>query len=205
MQNSVIAKQAGTKKADNDWSPYDNNGGTVVAIAGDDYVIIAADTRLIQSYDILSRKVSKLHQLTNKCIMGSGGCFTDTITLQKVLDYHIKQYKFDHNEVISTPALASLLSTTLYGRRMFPYYTFNIIAGLDNEGHGAIYSYDAVGSFETLVYSVQGEGQNLIIPLLDSCIPKKNRNEPVVPLSFEESMNLIKESFTLAGETYCCW
>lgn len=35
---------------------------------------------------------------------------------------------------MSTNAAAQLLSTMLYGRRFFPYYTINIIAGLDEEG-----------------------------------------------------------------------
>jgi len=67
-------------------------------------------------------------------------------------------------------------------------------------GHGVIYSYDAIGSYEHLKYGVQGSAQNHIIPMLDSCVAKRNRNVPYVDLDREEAMNLIKEAFTSATE-----
>jgi 20S proteasome subunit beta 6 len=50
------------------------------------------------------------------------------------------------------------LSNTLYGKRFFPYYTFNLLVGLDENNDGVIYGYDAVGSFDKLKYGVMGSG-----------------------------------------------
>ena len=43
-------------------------------------------------------------------------------------------YQFSHGKPMSCVAMAQLLSNTLYYKRFFPYYTFNICAGLDSEG-----------------------------------------------------------------------
>lgn len=56
----------------------------------------------------------------------------------------------------------------LYQKRFFPFYTFNCLAGLDEQGNGVVYGYDAIGSYDKLKYVVQGSGQELIVPVLDN-------------------------------------
>ena len=43
-------------------------------------------------------------------------------------------YEHEHHKKMKTSAIAAMLSTVLYYRRFFPYYTYNILAGLDDEG-----------------------------------------------------------------------
>ena len=43
-------------------------------------------------------------------------------------------YEHEHNKKMSAGAVAAMLSTILYYRRFFPYYVYNIIGGLDENG-----------------------------------------------------------------------
>ena len=92
----------------------------------------------------------------------------DIKTLHKVLQHRIESYVHQHGHHPSTPAIAQLLSNTLYYKRFFPYYTFNVLGGIDEKGQGLCCSYDSVGSFEHVKYTSSGTGNSLIQPLLDN-------------------------------------
>lgn len=112
-------------------------------------------------------------------------------------------YKHNFRKVMSTPSVAQMLANTLYRKRFFPYYAFNLLAGLDEEGRGYVTSYDAIGSFERQTYAATGSGQAYIIPFLDNVIGNRNRTVPLPtanPFTPQEVMELLKEAFLSAGE-----
>ena len=74
------------------------------------------------------------------------------------------------------------------------------MAGLDTSGAGAVYTYDAVGSYERVGYAAQGQGQKLIIPLLDDIVGGRNRADAIAPLTLAAAVETVKEAFIVAGE-----
>jgi 20S proteasome subunit beta 6 len=140
----------------------------LIAIAGKDFCVVAADTRISQGYNILSRTHSKTTRLTDKCVITSGGMVADIETLHKLLIAKVKTYERTFKRTPSIESLAQLLGNTLYGRRFMPYYAFNLLCGLDQNGQGIVYGYDAIGSFDKLTYGVQGSGSQLGAPILDN-------------------------------------
>ncbi|XP_078433312.1 N-terminal nucleophile aminohydrolases (Ntn hydrolases) superfamily protein [Wolffia australiana] len=187
------------------FNPYDNNGGTCVAIAGVDYCVVAADMRMSTGYNILTRNYSKICQLAEKSILASSGFQADVKALQKNLSARHLIYQHQHNKQMSCPAMAQLLSNTLYYKRFFPYYAFNVLGGLDSEGKGCVFTYDAVGSYERVGYSAQGTGSSLIIPVLDNQLKSPSplllpAKDAVTPLSEGEAIDLVKDVFASATE-----
>jgi len=184
------------------FSPYSDNGGSVVAIAGEDFCVIASDTRLSgHGYAILSREQPKLFQLSETTVLGSTGCWCDILTFCKVAEMRLKTYRHTHGRTMATPAVAQMTATMLYGKRFFPYYISNILAGLDKEGKGVVYSYDPVGHSERCGYRAGGSAVSLLQPLLDNQVGLKNmEGVDKTPMSVEKAINIIHDVFISAAE-----
>lgn len=183
------------------FSPYDFNGGTVLAIAGEDFAVIASDTRLMTGFSILSRDVPKTTQVTSNTVVGSCGFHGDVLTLTKVVETRLKMFSYIHQKEMDTSSIAAMLSTILYYRRFFPYYVYNIVAGLDTEGKGCVFSFDPVGSYERETYRAGGSASSMLQPLLDNQIGMKNQEgAKQVPISKAKTVALVKDVFTSAAE-----
>jgi len=207
------------------FSPYDFNGGTVVAVAGPDYCVFASDTRLSSGYEIKSRNVRKWQALTDKCILASAGCKTDVDQLRNVLDYRMKvsgksvfpleccvwqdvlpffypqMYQYNSRQEMATPAVAQMLSTILYQKRMFPYYAFNVLGGIDNDGKGYCTNYDAIGSYERTQYASAGSGESYLVPILDNVLGQKNQQlKAGEALTAQQVVEILQHAFLAIGE-----
>lgn len=168
------------------FNPYTDNGGSTLGIAGADFAIMAGDTRHTSGYSINTRMAPKVFKIGGSTssqddatmVLSVCGFAADGAALRDQLDATCKIYRYRHSKPMTLNACAKRLSTILYQKRFFPYYTAAMLGGLDEEGKGAIYSYDPVGSYEREQCRAGGAAASLIMPFLDNQVNFKNQYIP---------------------------
>ncbi|KAI8919698.1 nucleophile aminohydrolase [Entophlyctis helioformis] len=183
------------------FSPYTDNGGTTLAVAGEDFCVVAGDTRQSEGYNINTRYAPKVFAMSNGTVLATGGMYADSLALAKRLEQRLEWYQFQHDKQMSAGALAQLLSTILYYKRFFPYYVWNTIGGLDENGKGCVFSYDPVGNYEKHHWNCSGSAGHLIQPFLDQQLGKAHNStgsKDLPPLA--DVIRIVKDAFTSATE-----
>ncbi|KAE9974192.1 hypothetical protein BLS_005818 [Venturia inaequalis] len=202
--------------------PYTDNGGSTLGISGADFTIMAGDTRSTSGYSINSRMVPKLFLIGGdgpshkgaRIVLSVVGFAADGDALKEQLDTIVKLYKYQHGKPMSVTACAQRLSHILYGKRFFPYYVTAILGGLDEDGKGALFSYDPVGSYEREQCRAAGAAASLIMPFLDNQVNFKNQYVPgsgtghdlqpkeAKPLPMKDVEELVMDAFSSAVERH---
>ncbi|OMJ09575.1 Proteasome subunit beta type-1 [Smittium culicis] len=184
------------------WEPYVDNGGTSLAIAGPDFCIIASDTRQSEGYSINTRYDSKIHKITDKVLFATSGYSADGKKLAEVIKTESERYFDKNDKVIGASSIAQMISIIMYQKRFFPYYVFPILAGLDSEGKGCVFSYDPVGNMERVGFQVYGSASALIQPFLDNQVGLKHQQnvDKSRIMTKQEAFDLAIDSFTSATE-----
>ncbi|KAJ1465405.1 26S proteasome SU B6 [Baffinella frigidus] len=162
------------KKNRSKFSPYQNNSGTIIAMADLNYCIIACDTRFTNGFTIPSKEMTRIIKISDKILLGSSGMFSDIQFLQEKIQKGVEKFKKENNQHFSLSGCAHFLSSILYSRRFFPFFTFNILAGLEEEKKGHCFSFDAIGSFEKNKFCSAGKGQSVADVILDSKMTSSN-------------------------------
>jgi 20S proteasome subunit beta 6 len=189
------------------FDPYTENGGTILAIAGADFTVIAGDTRQTEGYSIQTRYAPKVFRLTDKAVLAVNGFAADGNMFVKRVRQRLEWYRHAHAKDMPIHAIARLIQTMLYARRYFPYYVYNILGGIEDDGTGAVYSFDPVGSYEREACRAAGAARSLVQPFLDNQIYFKNQT-PAAGTSFPKHLplptvlSLVIDSFTGATERH---
>lgn len=189
------------------FNPYSENGGTILAIAGADFSVIAGDTRQSEGYSIQTRYAPKVFRLTDRAVLAVNGFAADGNMFVKKVTQRLEWYRHAHAKDMPLRAIARLIQTMLYARRFFPYYVYNILGGIEEDGTGAVYSFDPVGSYEREACRAAGAAQSLVQPFLDNQIYFKNQQAAQGTshpshLPLETVLSIVIDSFTSATERH---
>lgn len=199
------------------FEPYQLNGGLVTAVAGKDYCVVASDTRLSTGYEIYTRRhlTSRLWTAGDDILCGpdgslvleekkisvktapiwiaSSGCAADCEALKRIIRFEVRASQHWNTALLGVNSISFLLSQVLYQRRHFPYYSFCVVAGL-NDGEGAAYVYDAIGSFEQVAVATAGTGRELMQPILDRLFASQHEADEVIKSSGTATMPHVVET-----------
>ncbi|TEB30722.1 N-terminal nucleophile aminohydrolase [Coprinellus micaceus] len=188
------------------FNPYTENGGTILAIAGADFTVIAGDTRQSEGYSIQTRYAPKVFKLCHgQGVLAVNGFAADGNMFVKKVKQRLEWYRHAHAKDMPIRSIAP--------RRFFPYYVYNILGGIEEDGRSSIhpvrgvYSFDPVGSYEREACRAAGAAQALVQPFLDNQIYFKNQTPApgtVFPqhLPLSTVLEIVIDSFTGATERH---
>ncbi|AAK39875.1 26S proteasome SU B6 (nucleomorph) [Guillardia theta] len=165
------------KSLNRNFDPYQNNGGLVLAITGNKFCVMASDTRISMGYSIPSRLNLRILKISNLCLLGSSGMISDINILHQKLRNEIFRLKYLNNTELNLNGIVYLTSSLLYSRRFFPFYTFNILTGINELGKASNYTYDAIGSFDCNHASTVGNCQSSAQCIMDYIEERKIPND----------------------------
>jgi len=185
------------------WNPYSNEGGTALAIAGEDFVVAGADSRLsAHEISVMNREADKIHVLNDNIILATAGFYGDVQQMKRVLESRLHKFRFDHRCDMTVDLCSELLARNLYYKRFFPYYTGVVLCGVNDKGKGAVYSYDPVGCIELVKYQCSGAGEAIITPFVDNQVGHFTISEDVEKpkMTLERAIALVKDAFKFVAE-----
>jgi len=115
--------------------------------------------------------------------IASAGCSADCEALKRWIQ---AEYSLQHDASSTTlnhlqvpKNIATCLANVLYSRRVFPFYSFCILAGLgienENDPSGVVHIYDAIGSHERVAVACAGTGREILQPILDRLFAESSR------------------------------
>ncbi|MHA1651476.1 MAG: proteasome subunit beta [Candidatus Helarchaeota archaeon] len=166
-------------------------GATTVGIRCADGVVLASEKLLTFGRGVQSKSVKKVFKLTENIGIAFAGLVSDFQVVKDTLGALFRLYELEQKKRISVDAAAKQTSAILYNRRIFPYFTNSIIAGVDEDG-AKVFALDLIGSLIEDDYAAIGSGSEIAIGVLE--------NEYVPSLTAEDGKNLAIRAIRSAAE-----
>lgn len=158
-------------------------GTTTLGIKCVDGIIMASDRRAVAGYYVAHKHTKKIYKWTDHIGSTTAGLVADC---QKLIDYmnvECNLYKLSNLKSIPVQAAANIYARYLFNRRMVPYQTQTIIAGVDSSGPH-VFTLDAVGSLiEENTVCATGSGSPVALGVLEDAYFDQITVEQAIPIA----------------------
>ncbi len=142
-------------------------GATTVGIRCTDGVVLASEKRFTLGRGIQSKSVKKVFKLTGTIGIAFAGLVADFQVVKDTLSALIRLYEIETKKKITVNAAAKQTSNLLYSRRIFPYFTESVMAGIDENGP-KVFAMDVIGSYIEDDYAAIGSGSEIAVGVLEN-------------------------------------
>ncbi len=141
-------------------------GTTTIGLVCKDGVVLATERRATAGNLIANKMTQKLFKIDGNLGITVAGLVGDAQVLARYLRAEVALYRLRRGAPLTAEGAATLLANILSGNRMFPYYAWLILGGVDPKG-GHVFSVDpAGGSIEDRFVSV-GSGSPFAYGVLE--------------------------------------
>ncbi|KRH93857.1 20S proteasome, regulatory subunit beta type PSMB6/PSMB9/PRE3 [Pseudoloma neurophilia] len=162
-------------------------GTTIVAIAFENGVILAADSRTSMGTYVANRVTNKLWEITDRIYCCRSGRAAHTQAVAKFAGQYVKRFAvFDDREPLVKDA-ANFTSKIISEN---PLVASLIIAGYDDQEKGSVYSVNIGGTVLKRDWAIGGSGSIFLYGYLDT-LYREN-------MTFEEKLALARQMIKIA-------
>jgi proteasome beta subunit len=152
-------------------------GTTTIGLVCKDGVVLATERRATAGNFIANKSTQKLFKIDQNIGVTVAGLVGDAQVLARYLRAEVSLYRLRRSAQLSAEGASTLLANILSGNRMFPYYAWMILGGVDLRG-GHVFSVDpaggsiedkyvSVGSGSTFAYGILEEGYTQAMTVSD--------------------------------------
>ncbi len=148
------------------WIP----GACGVALRCKDGVVLGNDLRSTYGYTVDGKNVTKIFPLTKdgRVAMTCYGLIGDFQALARIMQAQANIYEMREGYKISVQAMGKMVANYLYQRKMAPLYVMIVIAGVEENGDGHVYTLDAGGSLTEDDYGMAGNSMYFASGMLEA-------------------------------------
>jgi len=142
-------------------------GATTIGVVCKDGVLLASERRLSYGYFVMSKTAKKVFKLTDMIGAACAGLVGDMQILIREAAAYTSLYAYERGRLTSVRTAAKVMGTLLFERRLFPYLTQTIVAGIDEDGP-SLFVLDPIGSVIQDKYASVGTGAEIAVGVLEA-------------------------------------